>query len=115
MTNTEPKRPPQDTGALSTAIGLVWGWLDQGDPQQALTLLRGCMACWPEHAVLHLLHRHCLVELGLPLPAGPMPGGSKMPPAWAALQEKLQARQRLRLQAEISWRSTAKPEDRTPP
>lgn len=98
--NQDPRRNSQDTDALTTAVGLVWGWLDQGDPAQALTLVRGCLACWPGQAVLHLLHRHCLVELGQPLPTEPVPGASKMPPAWAALQDKLQARQRMRLQAE---------------
>jgi hypothetical protein len=85
--------------ALSTAVGLAWGWLDQGQPAQALTLVRACLACWPSEAVLHLLHRHCLVELGLPPPPGAMPGAQGLPPSWRALLDKLDARRQMRLDA----------------
>jgi hypothetical protein len=85
--------------ALCTAVGLAWGWLDQGQPAQALTLVRACLACWPSKAVLHLLHRHCLVELGLPLPEAAMPGAQRLPPSWRALLDKLDARRQMGLDA----------------
>jgi hypothetical protein len=89
-----------DSQALLTAVGLIWGWLEQDLPQQALILVKACLVRWPEESVLHLLHRQCLTLLGMPWTDKKALHVSGIPPAWAALLNKLQARHEMRVAAE---------------
>ena len=93
------KRTSTDSDALITATGLIWGWLEQGDAEQALKLARACVVCWPTQPLLHLLHQQCLVMLNLPLPNNGEVSMEYTPQAWRALVDKLEARQRMYLDA----------------
>jgi hypothetical protein len=88
-----------DSDALLTAVGLAWGWLEQGSPAHALTLVRACLMCWPDEPVLHLLQRQCLVELNQPWPQNLAASSRPIPAAWRPLAKKLENRHRMVLAA----------------
>ena len=89
--------PTADSESLLTAVGLIWGWLDQDSPEQALTLVNACLVRWPDQPVLHLLNRQCLVLLGLPWPDEVNEALLHPPIGWSALIEKLESRNAMRL------------------
>ncbi len=93
MSTPLPRLP--DSDSLVTAVGLAWGWLEQGQAEQALVLVRGCLQCWPEQAVLELLERQCLVCLNQPVPSVRHLDLNQVPPSWRALTQRLLVRQRL--------------------
>ncbi len=62
-------KPASLPSAAVTAIGVIWGLLEQGKPEQAYQLAAGCVSCWPNQPSLRLLHGLCKAELGeAPLP-----------------------------------------------
>jgi hypothetical protein len=85
-----------DSQPLQTAVGLMWGWLEQENPQQALTLVKACLLCWPESPVLHLIHCQCLALLGLPWPRERTLLDLHAPPEWSILIKRLEMRQKMR-------------------
>lgn len=93
--------PAPDADSLVTAVGLVWGWLEQGQADQALVLVRGCIQCWPEQAVLHLLEQQCLLSLNLPLAGKSSINLATVPASWQTLVQRLAARQRLNQRATV--------------
>lgn len=94
MAQTNEFMPPQAED-LRTAVGLVWGWLEQGQTTQALSLVRACRACWADQAVLQLLHNHCLLVLGLPEAEAVSLMSERLPEPWRELSLRLDARRRL--------------------
>lgn len=89
------KSTSTESNALITAAGLIWGWLDQGDAEQALKLAQACLVCWPGQPLLDLLHRQCLVTLNMPCPDTTKASMHHSPQAWQPLIEKLEARRRM--------------------
>ena len=87
------KQSSIESDALITATGLIWGWLEQGDVEQALKLVQACVVCWPKQPLMHLLHRQCLVTLNMPLTTDFQASMQYTPQAWRSLIEKLEARQ----------------------
>lgn len=93
------KQTTTESDALVTATGLIWGWLEQGEVEQALKLVQACLVCWPTQPLLNLLHQQCLVTLNLPLPNNGTVHMEYTPQAWRPLVDKLEARQRMYLDA----------------
>lgn len=93
MSTPLPRLP--DSDSLLTAVGLIWGWLEQGQTDQALVLVQGCLQCWPDQAILKLLEQQCLVCLNQPVPKGRQLDFNQIPPSWRALTQRLLIRQRM--------------------
>jgi hypothetical protein len=89
MKNTPQSALPE---GLQTAAGLVWGLLDQHQPMQALTLLKGCQSCWPDEPLLGLLHQVCLADAGRAIQ---MDALKNIPPPWHAMLDILKTRHQL--------------------
>jgi hypothetical protein len=88
-------QPPPDAESLLTAVGLAWGWLDQGAPEQALVLVQGCLQCWPKEAILELLEWHCLICLNRPVTHMHLLDVNQVPSHWQELTRRLLVRQQL--------------------
>lgn len=54
---------------LAVAIGLVWGYLNTSQFEQAYKLARGCLRIWPQDHRLILMAAYAAVELLVPLDA----------------------------------------------
>ena len=93
------KQSTMESDALVTATGLIWGWLEQGDAEQALKLVQACVVCWPTQPLMHLLHRQCLVTLNMPLTNEAQAPMQYTPQAWRSLIDKLESRQLMYLDA----------------
>jgi hypothetical protein len=78
---------------LQTAVGLVWGLIDQGQHENAMVLLEGCQSCWPEQPVVALLEQTCLLAVGKPMHINQL--GSIDAPAWGPMLQVLNTRHRL--------------------
>jgi hypothetical protein len=84
--------------ALQTAVGLVWGMMDQGQHETALVLLEACQSCWPEQPVVTLLEQTCLLAAGKPMQ--PYQLDHLNAPAWTPMLEVLNTRNRLNTAAQ---------------
>lgn len=84
-----------DAESLLTAVGLAWGWLEQGEPEYALELVRGCLQCWPKEAILELLERYCLICLNQPVAHLPPLDANQVPSSWQELTRRLLVRLQL--------------------
>jgi hypothetical protein len=79
---------------LETAIGLVWGLVEQRQNDKALTLIEGCLSCWPAQETLLLLQQLCTTASGKPLQKI---GLETALPQWAPLMKILKNRNQLNL------------------
>jgi hypothetical protein len=82
---------------LDTAIGLIWGLVEQRQPEQALVLLEGCRSCWPGQATLELLQQICLAACFRP--AQPSMVEVFKNPEWAPVLQILKNRHFLNMAA----------------
>ncbi len=84
-----------DAESLLTAVGLAWGWLEQGEPENALMLVQGCLQCWPKEAILELLERYCLICLNRPVTHLSPLDINQVPSSWQELTRRLLVRLQL--------------------
>jgi hypothetical protein len=82
--------PP--AAGLETAIGLVWGLIELRQNEKALTLIEGCLSCWPAQETLLLLQQLCTTASGKPLQKI---GIENALPQWAPLMKILKNRNQL--------------------
>lgn len=64
---TKKKRQADADPELTLAIGLVWGYLNARQVEDAYDLARGCIQVWPEDTRLRLMYAYAAVELLQPL------------------------------------------------
>lgn len=66
---TKKRRPAAGDAELTLAIGLIWGYLNTRQIEDAYDLARGCILVWPNDSRLRLMYAYAAVELLQPLDA----------------------------------------------
>jgi hypothetical protein len=66
---TKKKRQAAVDSELVLAIGLIWGYLNTRQVEDAYDLARGCILVWPDDPRLRLMYAYAAVELLQPLDA----------------------------------------------